>query len=81
MTNGVSFNTLNNTIYNSILSQESRLSSQISGVSAKGDGDISQTDMLKLQQEINKWTIMIDLQSTMAKQISDSIKGVIQKSS
>lgn len=78
---GLNFNALNDTIYNSIRSQESKLRSTISSISTDADGNISQTDLLKLQQQTQQWTMMIELQSTITKQISDSLKGVIQKSS
>lgn len=78
---GMNFNALNETIYNSIRSQEGKLRSTISSISTDADGNVSQTDLLKLQQQTQQWTIMIELQSTITKQIADSIKGVIQKSS
>lgn len=78
---GMNFNALNDTIYSSIRSQETKLRSTISSISTDADGNISQTDLLKLQQQTQQWTIMIELQSTITKQIADSIKGVIQKSS
>ncbi len=78
---GMNFNTLNDTIYSSLRSQENKLVNSVSNISKDADGNISQTDLLKLQQETQQWTIMIDLQSTITKQISDSLKGVIQKSS
>ncbi len=78
---GMNFNTINDTIYKSIRTQENRLRNTVTGIGADADGNVSQTDLLKLQQEIQQWTIMIDLQSTITKHISDSLKGVIQKSS
>jgi type III secretion protein F len=78
---GLNFNALNNTIYDSINSQETQLRDTISNISTDADGNVSQTDLLKLQQQTQQWTMMIDLQSTITKQISDSLKGVIQKSS
>lgn len=78
---GLNFNAVNNTIYNGIRSQESKLRDTIAGLQADADGNISQADLLMLQQQTQQWTMMIELQSTMTKQIADSLKGVIQKSS
>ncbi|HET8597398.1 MAG TPA: EscF/YscF/HrpA family type III secretion system needle major subunit [Castellaniella sp.] len=78
---GLNFNAVNDTIYNSIRAQESKLRDTISGISTDADGNVSQTDLLKLQQQTQQWSMMIELQSTITKQISDSLKGIIQKSS
>jgi type III secretion protein F len=45
------------------------------------DGSVSQADMLQMQQQIQQWTMLIEIQSTITKQIADSLKGVIQKAS
>jgi type III secretion protein F len=78
---GLNFNAVNDTIYNSIRTQESKLRDTISSISTDADGNVSQTDLLKLQQQTQQWSMMIELQSTITKQISDSLKGIIQKSS
>ncbi|KAB0607347.1 EscF/YscF/HrpA family type III secretion system needle major subunit [Castellaniella defragrans] len=78
---GLNFNAVNDTIYSGIRTQETKLRQTLSDLSAKGDGNISQTDLLMLQQQTQQWTMMIELQSTITKQISDSLKGIIQKSS
>jgi len=39
----------------------------------------SQQDMLKLQSMMQKWTIAVNLESTMVKSVSDVVKSVIQK--
>lgn len=36
-------------------------------------------DMLKMQYEMSKWTIQIQLQSTVVKEIGEACKGVVQK--
>lgn len=77
---GLNFNNLNNTIYNGIRSQEARLRDTIANLSTDADGNVSQTDLLRLQQQTQQWTMMIDLQSTLTKQIADALKGIIQKS-
>lgn len=78
---GLSFNTVNSTIYDSIRTQESNLQSTLANMNTNADGSVSQAQMLQMQQQIQQWTMMIDIQSTITKQIADSLKGVIQKSS
>jgi len=43
---------------------------------AKVDPD-NQADMIKLQQEMHKWTLATQMQSNTLKTISDSIKSII----
>jgi type III secretion protein F len=78
---GLNFNSVNNSIYDSIRTQESNLQSTLSSMGNNADGSVSQAEMLQMQQQIQQWTMMIDIQSTITKQIADSLKGVIQKSS
>lgn len=78
---GLNFNNLNNTVYESIRSREAELRNTLSTISSNGDGAVSQADMLAMQQQISQWTMMVEVQSTISKSISDSLKSVIQKSS
>jgi len=76
---GLNFNNINNTVYNAISTQEGNLRRTLETISKNGDGSVSQADMLQMQQQMQQWTILIDIQSTITKQIADSLKGVIQK--
>jgi type III secretion protein F len=78
---GLNFNNVNNTIYEGIRSQETNLQTTIAKLGSQADGNISQTDMLMMQQQVTQWSMMIEIQSTITKQIGDSLKGVIQKAS
>jgi type III secretion protein F len=78
---GLNFNSVNSTIYDSIRSQESNLQTTLSNMRTNADGSVSQADMLQMQQQIQQWTMLIEIQSTITKQIADSLKGVIQKAS
>jgi len=77
----INFNNLNSTIYSSLSTQETALRNTLNTISVDSDGNVSQADLLKMQQQLQQWSIMIDLQSTMTKQIGDSLKAVIQKAS
>lgn len=75
----VTYDSINNTIYAGVRARETQLRDTLSKLQTDADGAVSQADMLRLQQEVTQWTLMIDIQSTMTKQVSDSLKGVIQK--
>ena len=78
---GLNFNTVNNTIYAALQTQETRLRATLASIQSDADGNVSQADLLRMQQQVQQWTMMVDIQSTITKQIADSLKGVIQKSS
>lgn len=40
----------------------------------------STVDLLRMQQMMQEWTMMTQLQSTLVKEIGDALKGIIQKS-
>jgi len=78
---GVSLDTVNNTLSTSLQAQEANFSSTLSSIQAKGTDSISQLDLLQVQQQMQQLNLFVDLISTIVKAISDSLKGVIQKSS
>ncbi|MEK7346558.1 MAG: EscF/YscF/HrpA family type III secretion system needle major subunit [Pseudomonadota bacterium] len=41
--------------------------------------EVSTTTMLELQSMTQKWSLMTQIQSTLIKEISDAMKGVVQK--
>lgn len=77
---GVSFHSLNTSVYDAIRTHESRLRSTVERIGEKEEGDITQGELLKAQQESQMWTLLIDFQSTMNKLMADSLKSIIQKS-
>ena len=44
------------------------------------DGALTSAQMLQMQQQVQQWTIMVEIQSTITKQLADSLKSVVQKS-
>jgi type III secretion protein F len=76
---GLSVNHINATIYKGIRAGENNLQATMAKIGNNANGNITQADMLHMQQEILKWSMMVELQSTLTKQVSDSLKGVIQK--
>lgn len=77
---GLNLDAVNNTIYSAINTQESKLKSNIAQIGQSADGSVSQAQLLTMQQDMGKWTMMIELQTNLTKQIFDALKNVIAKS-
>ena len=73
--NSITFTSLNNSISTVTQSAETALQSRIASM---GDNPTT-TDLLGLQQQIQQWTMFTQIQSTIVKEVSDAMKGVIQK--
>lgn len=74
---GLNFDTISDTLSTALQSSESSISSLITTAGASG----STTDLLNLQVAIQKWTLVSTVQSTVVKDLGDSLKGIIQKAS
>ena len=73
--NGLTFNSISSTIAQVTASREASLKTTISEM-----GDSPSTgDMLKMQQEVQQWSMFTQIQSTIVKEVSEAMKGVIQK--
>jgi len=72
---GLTFDYINTSIATAVQSKEADLKTQISALGTNP----STSDLLVLQQQIQQWTMMTQVQSTLVKEISDAMKGVIQK--
>ncbi|AOB39339.1 type III secretion protein [Bordetella parapertussis] len=77
----VTMQSVNQAVNTRLNAHERDLRSRLEALSARGDGAVSTSDLLIVQQEMQSWVVMIDLQSTVVKQVADSLKGVIQKAS
>jgi type III secretion protein F len=75
LNSGITFDYINNSVASVVQSREVDLKGQISKLGANP----STTDLLNLQQQIQQWTMVTQIQSTLVKEISDAMKGVIQK--
>ena len=62
-----------------LTTRESTLRTAIQTVQSKDSP--STVDMLDLQQQVQQWTTMIQVVSTLYKEVTDALKGVVQKSS
>ncbi len=74
---GVTFDYINTTVASAVNSSESTLKTRVANLDP---ASASPTELLLLQQEVSKWTMMTQIQSTLVKELSDTMKGIIQKS-
>lgn len=77
ISSGLTFDSINASIAQVTTRREAALKETISGL---GDSP-STSDMLSMQQQIQQWTMFTQIQSTIVKEVSDAMKGVIQKAS
>ena len=71
----INFDAVNNTMLVALNSREVQLRTAIE----KAGSDPSTVVLLELQQQVQQWTMLTQIQSTLVKEISDAMKGVIQK--
>ncbi len=74
-TGALTFDYINNTVLAALQSRETQLRSAIE----QSGNNPSTVQLLDLQQQVQQWTLMAQIQGTLAKEISDAMKGVIQK--
>ena len=72
---GLTFDYINNTVLSALNNREVQLRSAIE----KSGNNPSTVQLLDLQQQVQQWTMMAQIQGTLTKEISDAMKGVIQK--
>lgn len=72
---GLTFEYLGNTVANAVKKKEDDV---LSTISKMGENP-STGDLLMMQQRVQQWTMMVQIQSTLVKEVSDAMKGVIQK--
>ncbi len=77
---GLTNDFLNSTVFQGIQKQEDKLKTTMSSMASASDGNLTPTQMLAMQQQVQQWSIMIDIQSTITKQLAESAKSVVQKS-
>lgn len=75
--NNLNFDYIGTTVASAVQASETSLKARIAALDPV---NASPTELLLLQQEISKWTVMTEIQSTLVKTISDAMKGIVQKS-
>ena len=64
-TNSVSYGYINDTISTGISAFESKLRSTMTSMADNTDGALTSAQMLQMQQQVQQWTIMVEIQSTI----------------
>jgi type III secretion protein F len=72
---GLSFDYLNNSVANVVQTKESDLRTLIGSLGPNP----TTADLLSLQQQVQQWTLMTQVQSTVIKEVADALKGIVQK--
>ncbi|HSV44208.1 MAG TPA: EscF/YscF/HrpA family type III secretion system needle major subunit [Ramlibacter sp.] len=75
MATALTFDYINTSVATAVQTREAALLTQVASL---GTNPTTQ-DLLVLQQQIQQWTMMIQIQSTLVKEVADAMKGVIQK--
>lgn len=73
--NNISFSSIGNTLYNAVQNKETALKTLMQTVGSNP----TTTDLLTMQSAMNEWSMSIQLNSTMVKEYSDALKGIVQK--
>jgi type III secretion protein F len=73
---GLTFDYINSTVYNVVQNREQALLSQIG---ALGNNPTT-AELLSMQQQVQQWTMLTQIQSTVVKEVGDALKGIVQKS-
>ena len=71
---GINFSMLSSTIGSVLTTSEGNLRDRISNL---GENP-TQTELLMMQADL-QWSMLIQLQSTITKELGDALKGIIQK--
>ena len=78
MYNSISFNYINDTVMQAYFAREQDLRTSIAALRAKGQ-DVSNVDLLDLQTKVQQWSLMTQVQTTLTKELGDTMKGIVQK--
>jgi type III secretion protein F len=71
----LTFDFINSTVLAALTAKEATLKTSIQTVGT----DASPVQLLDLQQQVQAWTIMAQIQGTIVKEVSDAMKSAIQK--
>ena len=74
-TSSLNYEVINNTVMNAIQRREQLLQTTISSM---GDTP-TPAQLVTLQQQVQTWSIMTQIQTTLTKELSDSMKSALQK--
>lgn len=72
---GLTFENINATVSNVTRAREAELKQTLSQLQ-----EPTTQDLLRMQQEVQQWSMFTQIQSTIVKEVAEAMKGVIQKS-
>lgn len=75
MAENITFTTIQQKLGVAVGTGETNLKTTLDGL---GDNP-STTDMLKMQHQIQAWSMLVQIQGTVTKELADTLKSVIQK--
>ena len=67
-------NNINNTLNSSL----ETMGSDIAAKTSESGGEMSEIQLLQLQQSLQKWSIMVNMHTNIQKTWSDAIKSIVQ---
>lgn len=73
----ISFDSIASTLGSSVSARESDLSTRISN---DPNTPLTAQQLILLQADVQKWTLAVSIQSTVTKELGDTLKGIVQKS-
>lgn len=73
--NNLTFDYLSNSVGNVLQNKENDLRTLIGSLGPNP----SSADLLALQQQVQQWTLISQVQSTVVKEVADALKGIVQK--
>lgn len=74
---GLTFNDISSSMGKASASVETSLRNKITSI--QNSENVTSADMLSLQADMQQWTMLTQIQSTVVKELGDTMKGVIQK--
>lgn len=74
ISSGLTFENINTTISNVTRAREAELKQTLGQLK-----EPSTQDLLRMQQEVQQWSMFTQIQSTVVKEVAEAMKGVIQK--
>ena len=74
---GISFNQMNASIGKGVDTMETEFAAAANKMK---ENPTSTAAMMEMQQKMQQWSVMVNLQSTVIKEVGDALKGIIQKS-
>lgn len=81
MTAAISFASISSVLGQAATAVENDLRTKIDAVrTASTSGDVSQDALIQMQAALSQWQLVVQLESTMIKTLSDTLNSIVSKS-